>query len=186
MQRLDAASAIAVLVLGVGLAQACGSGGGSAGSGVQSGGSANGQGRAGVQHRQAPRLGSTVRVSAGGTTLLVTVSAVLDPLRSSGAALLPGTHAAGVVLRVRNQGPGVYDSAATSDISLLSAAGAAGPQYVPQGSCQTPLRDPLNAISAGETRSVCVGFALTSAQKPTAVRFSPNGRTALAKTWRVR
>ena len=126
----------------------------------------------------APGVGRAQRARALGTTLVVTVTSVVDPLRGSGASVPPGTTPVGVEVSVRNAGPGGYDSSATGDFSLLSAAGPAAPTFVSKGPCQTQLRDFMNAISAGELRTGCVSFALPAGQKPTTVRFSPDGGRA--------
>ncbi len=55
-------------------------------------------------------VGVKQHVSAGTTTLSVTVTEVIDPLRDSGTALAPGTRAVGVAVRILNDGPGDYDS----------------------------------------------------------------------------
>jgi Domain of unknown function (DUF4352) len=126
-------------------------------------------------------------VAAPGTILNVTVTSVVDPLRGSGAKVPAGTKPVGVRVSVTNAGPGGYDSSATGDFSLLSAAGVAAPAYVPAGSCQTPLQDFMNAISAGEVRMGCVAFAIPSGQTPLTVRFSPDGgSTAHSRSWVVR
>jgi hypothetical protein len=128
-----------------------------------------------VRHRPGPRIGAAQRVPAPGTTLIVTVTSLIDPLRGSGAKVPQGTKAVGVLVSVRNAGRGGYDSSATGDFSLLSAGGPAAPVFVPAGACQTPLQDFMNAISAGELRTGCVAFAVPSAQAPSTVRFSPDG-----------
>jgi hypothetical protein len=136
---------------------------------------------------RAPGVGRAQRTRALGTTLVVTVTSVLDPLRGSGASVPPGTTPVGVEVSVRNAGPGGYDSSATGDFSLLSAAGPAAPAFVSKGPCQTQDRDFMNAISAGELRTGCVSFALPNGQKPTSVRFSPDGgRAGHRVTWSVR
>jgi hypothetical protein len=114
----------------------------------------------------------------------VTVSRVIDPLLGSGAALLSGTRAVGVLVRVENHGPDIYDSSATGDVSIVPSAGAASPLFVPNGVCQTPLRDFDNQISAGEVRDGCVAFALDSAAKVLTVRFRPHGQATGAASWR--
>lgn len=127
------------------------------------------------RRRPGPRVGATQRVPAPGTTLTVTVTSLIDPLRASGAKVPHGTRAVGVLVSVRNAGQGGYDSSATGDFSLLSAGGPAAPVFVPAGPCQTPLQDFMNAISAGELRTGCVAFAVPSGQAPSTVRFSPDG-----------
>jgi hypothetical protein len=127
------------------------------------------------RRRSGPRVGATQHVPAPGTTLIVTVTSLIDPLRGSGAKVPHGTRAVGVLVSVRNGGQGGYDSSATGDFSLLSAAGPAAPVFVPEGPCQTPLQDFMNAISAGELRTGCVAFAVPSGQAPSTVRFSPDG-----------
>ena len=62
-----------------------------------------------------PPVGRAQRVKAGGVTLTVTVVRVINPLRDSGAALLSGSGAVGVILRIVNHGPAIYDSSATGD-----------------------------------------------------------------------
>jgi hypothetical protein len=135
----------------------------------------------------APGVGRAQRVRAPGTTLVVTVTSVIDPLRNSGASVPPGTTPVGVQVSVVNAGPGGYDSSATGDFSLLSATGQAAPTFVAKGPCQTPLRDFMNAIAAGQMRTGCVSFALPHGQKPTDVHFAPDGgRTGQRLSWVVR
>ncbi len=122
-----------------------------------------------------PRVGASRRVPAPGTTLIVTIRSVIDPLRDSGTQVVPGMKAVAVLVSVRNAGPGSYDSSATGDFSLDSAAGQAAPLFVKQGVCQTPLQDFMNAVSAGELRTGCVAFSIPSGQQPTTVGFAPDG-----------
>jgi hypothetical protein len=122
-----------------------------------------------------PRVGASQRVPAPGTVLVVTIRSVIDPLRDSGAQVPPGTKAIGVLVAVRNAGPGGYDSSATGDFSLDSASGQAAPLFVPSGQCKTPLQDFMNAIGAGELRTGCVAFTIPTAQQPTTVGFAPGG-----------
>ena len=129
-------------------------------------------------------MGATQRVRTPGTTLSVTVSRVVDPLPSSGAALPPGTRAVGVIVRVVNAGSGIYDSSATGDVSVLSSSGPATPVFASRGICQTPLRDFDNYITPGEVRHGCVAFALASGATVRAVRFSPHGQAAGRVSWR--
>jgi hypothetical protein len=142
--------------------------------------------RSGQAAARRPRVGATQRTSASGTTLSVTVHAVLDPLRGSGAALLPGTRAVGVVAEIQNDGPGDYDSSATGDFSIVPSSGTATPVFAPRGPCATPLRDWDNEISPGELRSGCVAFALTAHAQLIAIRFSPHARAHGRATWFVR
>ncbi len=123
---------------------------------------------------------------ARGETLAVTVTRMIDPLRGSGAAAPPGARVVGVLVRILNHGPGVYDSSATGDFSLRSSAGDASPTFVPQGICQTPLRDFDNEISPGEERSGCVAFALPAGARGLTVRFSPHGSPNGSVAWVVR
>lgn len=136
-----------------------------------------------IATRPQPKLGVTQRVDAGGTTLSVTVHTILDPLRNSGAALLPGTRAVGVMAEVRNDGPGSYDSSSTGDFSIIPSSGPAQPVFARSGSCATPLRDWDNAISPGEDRTGCVAFMLASAARVTAIRFSPHAAARGRATW---
>jgi hypothetical protein len=122
-----------------------------------------------------PRIGASQRVPTRGTTMIVTVRSLLDPLRDSGAKLVPGMKAVAILVTVRNAGPGGYDSSSTGDFSLDSAAGQASPLFAPKGVCQTPLQDFMNAIGSGEVRTGCVAFSIPSAQQPTTVGFAPDG-----------
>lgn len=130
-------------------------------------------------------VGATQPVHAGGSKLSVRVSKVMDPLRDSGAALPPGERAVGVLVSILNHGPAVYDSSSTTDIGLTSSKGEGTPVFAPSGVCQTPLRNWDNYIVAGEAKSGCVTFAVASAAKVTAVRFSPHGHAVGRVSWRV-
>ncbi len=129
------------------------------------------------------RVGTTQRVRARGATLAVTVTAVIDPLRGSGAALLPGTRAVGVLVRIRNLGPGEYDSSSTGDVSAVPAAGTASATYASRGRCATQDRDFDNQLSAGTTVAGCVAFALGQGTRLRAVRFSADAGGAGSATW---
>jgi hypothetical protein len=132
-----------------------------------------------------PPVGATQPVHAGDAILSVAVVRVIDPLRGSGAALLTGTRAVGVFVRIRNDGPGIYDSSATGDISIVPSTGTTTPVFASQGVCQTPLRDWDNYITPGETKDGCVVFSIESDAKLVAVRFSPHGEAAGRTTWRA-
>jgi hypothetical protein len=122
-------------------------------------------------------------VRAAGSTLSVTVSRLINPLVGSGATPEPGTRVVGVVVRIENHGPGVYDSSATGDFSIVSASGSTMPVFARRGVCQTPLRDFDNYITAGEVRRGCVAFSVASGARVLAVRFSPHGQAAGRATW---
>jgi hypothetical protein len=131
-------------------------------------------------HRAAPPLtlphvGASQRVPAAGTTLIVTIRSVIDPLRGSGTQVVPGMKPVAILVSVKNAGPGPYDSSATGDFSVDSAAGQGSPLFVQKGACQTPLQDFMNAIAAGELRTGCVAFSIPSDQRPTTVGFAPDG-----------
>jgi len=123
---------------------------------------------------------------ASDTTLTVTVRRVIFPLRGSGMLLSPGDAAAGVEVAIRNSGHAVYDSSSESDVSLRTTSGAqAEPGFAQRGQCQTTEIDFLKEVSPGESRSGCVAFDVPKSAKPAAVRFSPEGRAALGRTWVV-
>jgi hypothetical protein len=130
-----------------------------------------------------PPIGATQPVHAAGATLSVAVTRLIDPLRGSGAALQPGTRAVGVLVRISNKGPGIYDSSATGDISIVPSAGITTPVFASQGVCQTPLQDWDNYIVPGQQHSGCVVFSIDSDAKLLAVRFSPHGQAAGRTTW---
>jgi hypothetical protein len=130
-------------------------------------------------------VGVKQHVGAGTTTLSVTVTEVIDPLRDSGAALAPGTRAVGVAVRILNDGPGDYDSSSTGDLSIRPSAGVASPAYAPQGVCQTGLRDFDNEIGPGESRSGCVTFELDSQAHVVTVGFLPHAQAEGRAMWRV-
>lgn len=131
-------------------------------------------------------VGKTEQVHAGTATLAVTVTKVIDPLTDSGASLQPGTRPVGVRVRILNRGPGIYDSSATGDFSVVPSAGPATPVFAPGGVCQTPLQDFDNAITAGETRSGCVVFAVPNRATIAAVRFAPHADARHRLSWAVR
>ncbi len=133
-----------------------------------------------------PDVGATERVRTTGTTLSVTVSKVIDPLRGSGASLPPRTRAVGVLVQIRNEGSEIYDSSATGDISIVPSSGTATPAYAPRGTCQTPLQDFDNLIAAGETHAGCVSLALNTGARIIAVHFSPHARASGRVTWFIR
>ncbi|HTX06984.1 MAG TPA: hypothetical protein VME22_00150 [Solirubrobacteraceae bacterium] len=122
-----------------------------------------------------PHIGASQKVRAPGTTMVVTIRSLIDPLRDSGAHLIPGMKPVAILVAVRNAGPGGYDSSSTGDFSLDSAAGQANPVFVPRGVCQTPLQDFMNAIGPGEVRTGCVAFSIPNDQRPTTVGFAPDG-----------
>jgi len=41
-------------------------------------------------------------------------------------------------------------------------------------------------VQPGETRSGCVAFDVPRGARPAAVRFAPEGRSALGRTWLVK
>jgi hypothetical protein len=129
-------------------------------------------------------VGATQQVNAGSSTLSVTVTRVLDPLTASGAALLPGTRAVGVMVVIRDERGATYDSTASGDWSVISSRGAASPLFIKQGVCQTPLTDFESLIGVGEERSGCVGFSVPRGAPILAVRFSPHARTPGSVAWR--
>jgi uncharacterized protein DUF4352 len=123
----------------------------------------------------------------GETALVVTVRRVVFPLRNSGMLLLPGDAAAGVEVTVRNAGHGIYDSSSESDVALLASSGQpAEPGFAPRGPCATSEVDFLKDVAPGESRSGCVAFDVPKGEQPATVRFAPEGRRALARTWAVR
>jgi hypothetical protein len=168
--------AMALAVLAAVLIASCG------GSGSTQSTSAAPQGPSGP-----PAVGTSTRVHASATMLVVTPRRVIFPLRGSGATLAPGDRAAGVDLTVRNVGHGVYDSSSESDVKLRSSGGSfAGPAFASSGPCATTEIDFLKEVSPGESRSGCVAFDLPGGTKPVAVRFSPEGRPAGGQTWVVK
>ena len=127
-----------------------------------------------------------MRVRAPETTLVVTVRHVIFPLRDSGVLLAPGDAAAGVQLTVRNAGHGVYDSSSESDVGLRTSTGEfAEPGFAPRGQCATSEIDFLKEVTPQESRDGCVVFDVPKGANPTAVRFAPDGRVAISRTWLV-
>ena len=133
--------------------------------------------------RGAP-VGAALHVHAGTSTLLVTVSRVLDPLTGTGSALLPGDRATGVQVAIRTVAGATYDSTASGDWSLLTTAGLASPLFVKQGVCQTPLADFESLIGVGESRDGCVAFSVPRHARILSVRFSPHSRARGSVAWR--
>jgi hypothetical protein len=151
-------------------------------------GGASSSGTESVAKRPAPpKVGSSIRMQAHGTNLVVTVRRVTFPLRGSGVLLGPGDRAAGVDVAVRNVGHGVYDSSSESDVGLRDSSGEfADPSFAAEGACATSEIDFLKLVQPGESRSGCVAFDVPRGTRPAAVRFSPEGRRALGRTWLVK
>lgn len=114
----------------------------------------------------------------------MTVTRVLDPLRGSGAALVPGTRAVGVMVTIADVGSATYDSTASGDWSVISSAGDGSPLFIRQGVCQTQDADFESLIGPGQARSGCVGFSVPRRATILGVRFSPHSRAPGAVTWR--
>ena len=129
-------------------------------------------------------VGRTQRVHAGSSILSVTVSKVYGSLSGTGAALLPGTHAAGVQLTIRNDAGATYDSTASGDVSVIPSSGATAPLFIKEGVCQTQLTDFESLIGVGETRTGCVGFTIPHGARVVGVRFSPHSRAPGSVAWR--
>jgi hypothetical protein len=123
-------------------------------------------------------VGVTQRVAATGTTLVVKVAKVIDPLRGSGAKILAGMVPVGVVIDVHNAGSAGYDSSATSDFALRTAAGRAMAVYAPTGVCQTYIQDFMNQLGAGQSRVGCIAYQIPRGRHPTTVTLAPDGGTA--------
>lgn len=131
-----------------------------------------------------PAIGRSQTVRAGGSTLSVTVTRVIDPLRGSGAALVAGTRPVGVQMTIRNLAGATYDSTASGDVSMVTSAGPAAPLFIRAGVCATPVTDFESLIGAGSAHGGCVGFAVPSPARILAVRFSPHSRAPGTVTWR--
>jgi hypothetical protein len=131
-----------------------------------------------------PPVGATQSVHAGGSTLAVTVTHLLDPLPAGDTAVLPGTRAVGVQVTVADESGATYDSTASGDWSVIPSTGAASPLFVRTGVCQTPLVDFESLIGPGETRSGCVAFSVPRGARVLGIRFSPHTRAPGAVTWR--
>jgi hypothetical protein len=142
--------------------------------------------RAGRVPAGAVPVGRAQRVHAGSSTLSVTVSKLYGSLSGTGAALLPGTHAAGVQLTIRNDAGATYDSTASGDVSVITSSGAAAPLFIKQGVCETQLTDFESLIGVGETRTGCVGFTVPHGALVVGVRFSPHSRAPGSVAWRFR
>jgi hypothetical protein len=124
------------------------------------------------------RVGVRQRVPATGTSLVVTVSKVTDPLRGSGAKVPAGMNPVAVLVEVRNAGPGGYDSSYTSDFSLLYPGGHAIPVFAPAGVCKTMVQDFMNELGPGESRTGCITYLVPRGKAPTVVRLAPDGGMA--------
>jgi hypothetical protein len=141
--------------------------------------------KSGARHRHpSPPIGTPQRVRAGASRLSVTVTKLIDPLPDSGAALLPGTRAVGVVLTIRDDAGATYDSTASGDVSIQPSSGSAAPLFIKQGICQTPLTDFESLIGVGSVHNGCVGFTVARHARVLGVRFSPHSRAPGAVSWR--
>lgn len=131
-----------------------------------------------------PGVGVAQSIRAPGTTLIVRITSIVDPLRVSRAPVPPGMTAVGVLASVKDSGPAAYDGSATSNFSLRSESGTASPIFVPSGICETGVQDFMNEIGPEETRSGCIAFAVPAGQRPLSVRFTTNQATSrVSRTW---
>ncbi len=85
---------------------------------------------------------------------------------------------------IHNDHGATYDSTASGDVSVVPSTGTATPLFIKQGVCQTPLADFESLIGVGETRSGCVGFAVSRGARILAVRFWPHSRRPGGAIWR--
>lgn len=131
----------------------------------------------------APKVGTTQRVDADGAHLSVTVVKVVDLPSDDDAPVLPGFRGVGVKVKISNAGPAVYDSLATSDISITATDPDVHLLFVPSGLCRTPPQDFDANITAGDHRSGCLAFRIHTQARVTAVTFSPDGRAAGQLSW---
>lgn len=141
------------------------------------------------RRRRRPRpqgapVGATQHVDAGTSTLLVTVSKVLDPLLGTGSSMVPGHRATGVQVAIHVLSGATYDSTASGDWSIRSTAGLASPLFVKQGICATPLADFESLIGVGDSRDGCVAFSVPRHARILSVRFSPHSRAKGSVAWR--
>jgi hypothetical protein len=141
-----------------------------------------------LQHAAPARLygaaiGVAQSVNTRGAALRVTVNAVIDPLRGSGAQLPDRTRAVAVYVQLRNHGPAAYNSSATADFTLTVSRGLVTPLLVPHGLCRTPLNDFDRQITAGEDRVGCVAFSVAQHARVEAVRFSPHAQSTGRLSW---
>jgi hypothetical protein len=130
-------------------------------------------------------VGTAQTVVARTGRLLVTVTAVLDPLRDAGAALPAGGRPVGVALELRVLS-GSYDSTASGDVVLMTTDGAAPPAFVARGACATHTVDFESEVSAGEQRGGCVAFAVAARARVLAVGFRPDAQAAGEVVWALR
>lgn len=131
-------------------------------------------------------VGTSQRVGANGTTLVVDVTKVIDPLRGSGARVPAGMNPIAVLVTVRNAGPSPYDSSYTSDFSLLYPGGHALPVFAPAGVCKTLVQDFMNQLAASVTRTGCIAYLVPAGKPPTTVRLAPDGgTTGHSASWAV-
>jgi Domain of unknown function (DUF4352) len=129
-------------------------------------------------------VGAVQSVTTRAAALQVSVNAVLDPLRASGAQLPNGTRAVAVYVQIRNHGPATYNSSATGDFTLAVSHGPVTPLLVPHGACKTPLNDFDRAITSGEDRVGCIAFSVARDARVEAVEFSPHAEPAGRLSWR--
>lgn len=131
----------------------------------------------------APKVGTTQRVDADGAHLSVTVVKVVNLPPGDDAPVLPGFRGVGVKVEISNTGPSVYDSLATSDISIIATDPNVHLLYVPAGLCRTPPRDFDSHITVGATRRGCLAFRIHEQARVTEVTFSPHGKPVGQVSW---
>ncbi|HEY2655621.1 MAG TPA: hypothetical protein VGI55_07515 [Solirubrobacteraceae bacterium] len=133
--------------------------------------------------QQAPKVGTTQRVSVSGAHLSVTVVKVVNLPSDDDAPVLPGFRGVGVKVEISNTGPADYDSLATSDFSIVATDPNVHLLYVPAGLCRTPTRDFDNHITVGETRIGCLAFRIHQQARVIEVTFSPDGKPVGQVSW---
>jgi len=136
-----------------------------------------------VGHGALPAVGVSQQVTSRGAHLTVTVREVIDPLRGGGIALPAGMRAVGILVQIRNAGPGLYDSSATGDFDVVASGGYVTPVLVKRGVCKTPLEDFDRYITAGEDRVGCVAFTVADGAILDAVTFSPHAQARGRLSW---
>jgi hypothetical protein len=121
------------------------------------------------------RLGGTVRLRTGETSLAVTVLAVLAPLRGgAGDTPLAGGRYIGVLVEVRDAGPGDYSSSDWADVSLYASDGSPAWHVALRNQACSDAGQ-LRALAPGDIRRCCVPFDLPAHTAPAEITFAPDG-----------
>jgi uncharacterized protein DUF4352 len=122
-----------------------------------------------------PDVGVPIRIAADGTTLKLTVEAVIDPLAVEAVPQPDGARFVGIRLLIENTGEQSIDIPLAEEATLTTSADERlDPAFFGAGSeCEESLN--VATLSAGLERSGCIPFQIREGKKPKSFRFGGFG-----------